>query len=437
MPKVEAGEKVGPVNYASAFTGFDPPVPGGSVRAFGELTGFIKADQYLRDRLLNPHMQFKDPEAAQEAQDWLLEMQARHIPLQLIDRYVHVTNSWDFTEMGFHTVYEPYARVLFSDTLSFDIHVPVLFVRFPDRPFELTPNIVIAPIDPGMQIARLSIRAYLPYVHDAVVAAATHAVVLKNYSVENQGEWSLNTIFHKPSAYPLDVIDAAFAALRVVTGVHTGYAQLLIRPHDWAIGYKADLPPLEGTSVRAYPDRFERWYWLVDPLPSVDESELAQIAHTYAGFEAATENSMRIALGRLNRCHLREADADIALDATIGLEALLSDGEPQEITHKLALRAAALSRLWPHATRSPAQVFREIKKIYAHRSAIVHGSSRPDRTREIKLPDERRVDATDLAVEYLRMALHVLAVNERLRDPRAIDAELLLADPGQGCDPHD
>src|SRR5260370_42543411 len=95
---------------------------------------------------------------------------------------------------------------------------------------------------------------------------------------------------------------------------------------------------------------------------------------------------LELVIKRLNSCYMREEQEDAILDATIGLEILLSDGDTQEVTHKLALRLAALSTLVPGCEQQAATVFRNVKKaIYAFRSAVVPGNEKKaSKTREVQ-----------------------------------------------------
>ena len=138
----------------------------------------------------------------------------------------------------------------------------------------------------------------------------------------------------------------------------------------------------------------------------------------------------------MNLCYLRDDPEDAAIDATIGLEAALSDDEPQEMTHKLALRVAALSCYFNDCQKSTHQVFREIKSVYRYRSALVHGSSSSDKRREIRVSETVRIEASELAAEYLRAVVRALAANAEFRKPTYIDRHLLLDEPTRDPNEH-
>lgn len=128
---------------------------------------------------------------------------------------------------------------------------------------------------------------------------------------------------------------------------------------------------------------------------------------------------------------MREEEEDAILDATIGLEILLSDGDTQEVTHKLALRLAALSTLVLGYEYQAATIFRNVKRtIYPYRSAVVHGNeSRASKTREIRTEAGEAIPAVKLAIEYLGMTIRAVAAHPEYLDLALIDEKLLL---GQG-----
>jgi hypothetical protein len=207
----------------------------------------------------------------------------------------------------------------------------------------------------------------------------------------------------------------------------TGYGQLLLEPVGWAHKYKAHLPPLEGTSTRRYPSEFEDGYWLRPSVPTVTREEAIKIGDAFRKLQSSLGvNQLRIASRRLNLCYLREDEEDAILDATIGLESLLAGGERNEITHKLALRMAALSTLDQSNQRDAVKIFRDIKEIYSFRSAVAHGSSKTTKKREIAIKEDETIPVVTAAINYLRMALGILLDHSQYRNVTNIDEELLL-----------
>lgn len=125
---------------------------------------------------------------------------------------------------------------------------------------------------------------------------------------------------------------------------------------------------------------------------------------------------------------VRDSEEDSLLDATIALEALiLSDGGVQEMTHKLAMRIGALSKLDVDFEKEPKIVFSDVKKIYQYRLSIVHGNKNVDKNRYIQINTEEKIPTATLAVEYLKLSLKILLNNpDYITYPNKIDENLLL-----------
>jgi hypothetical protein len=113
------------------------------------------------------------------------------------------------------------------------------------------------------------------------------------------------------------------------------------------------------------------------------------------------------------------------LDATIGLEALCSDGSAQEINYKLRLRIAALLQL-SEEEYDPIKVFDTVRNIYKYRSAVIHGKGKLDKVREITSEASPPIPTISKAIEYLREILKVLIHNPEYLDTEKLDEELLL-----------
>ena len=153
--------------------------------------------------------------------------------------------------------------------------------------------------------------------------------------------WHLCGMFSGNSeSYPLNVIDGFFAALRLITGYPTGYAQLVVLPLGWASDYKAEWCDFKQRPSGTLPPWFEKGYWNED-VPLVTTKQMQEVASLYLTIQKLNEKRLTVALRRFNLNSLRRNAEDGLLDAMIGLEALLSDGN-QEMTYKVALRMAGL-----------------------------------------------------------------------------------------------
>jgi hypothetical protein len=349
----------------------------------------------------------------------------------IFDRYVHIYSDRSYSDNRLMQVYKPAEVAIFSEVLPVDIVVPILFQKFAFAHLELGERVAVSRMSEPFQLARASARAYGPGVHDSVLGAATHALVLTGWEVKNSNRWYAADLMSDVNAYPLEQIDRFFTAARIVSNASIGYAQLLLRPVGWARTYKAHLPPLEGTSIRRYPMEFENFYWLRE-IATTEERVVQEWGQMYNALINDDRNQMSIASRRLDAAFFREHEDDAVLDATIAMETLLLQGERQEQTHKLALRVAALSKIYDGDNRkigTAIEVFRRVKRIYAYRSAVAHGSTDTTKQRQIKLSEEAKAPAVSLALTYLAMIMEVLLKRPEYSNADRIDEELLLAGP--------
>lgn len=418
----------GPINYRNAFGGFSSELDANKIKSFLNLWDFVKDQATIKKRLLHPNMliEREDDQKFNEKTLDITKFIVFGIPEDLIDRYIHIHDTFEFSKIDFDQIYNEYIASIFEDKLYIDICIPLLFLKFDFDHAVLGPSFKIDKMDDSFQLARAPIQAYGPSVHKSVLSCATHMLVLEGWFISNENQWQLSEIISNVGAYPHENINNFFASLRIVTGFDTGYAQLLMRPKGWAKDYKAHLPPLYGTSIRAYPSKFENYYWNKKDIPNLSLNVCKEIGSIFTQLSEAQENEIRVAIKRLNQCFLREDEEDSIIDATIGLESLISDDDRQEMTHKLAMRIGALSKLAENQFKKPYDVFQEIKKIYAYRSAVVHGSTKTQKKKEIKLDESRTIPASDLAIEYLRKILKILIVEPIYRKPTEIDKKLLL-----------
>jgi hypothetical protein len=349
-----------------------------------------------------------------------------------IDRYIHITGATSFDSDRFLEIYLPLEAGLLLEELPIEIHTPILLVSFPSDSYDLEDAISITRMSEPMQLARARRDHDTHNVDENLLQQASHSLVLRNYVLPNS-DYRLRPWGYGASPAVFETIDTFFACLRIVTSIETGYAQILFVPIGWAHSYTASLPPLEGLTTRKYPPNF----WPVSAFYGNEFSKISdhQIESVLDLFGALTliQNTgqgsrVRLAIKRLNSCYMREDEQDTILDATIGLEILLSDGDTQEVTHKLALRLAALSTLVPGYEQQAATIFRNVKStIYPFRSAVVHGNEKKaSKTREIKVATGEAIAAVKLAVEYLGMAVRAVVTHPEYLAPATIDERLLL-----------
>jgi len=345
----------------------------------------------------------------------------------LTEGYVH-RFGFTFDRGKFLQVYLPRENALVEDQLAIEIWVPILHLAFGADEIELTPDVWVSRMPEDFQLARARLFRGSEEIQHGIVQAATHALILKDYTLPNLGYLTKFGSFLNPSSPILEIINTFFAALRMLMEAKTGYGQILVVPIGWAGSYVASLPDVEGVALRRYPP--DLGGELDRAIPALSLEQLSAVGVLFSKILKLQERSaghrMQLAIRRLNNCFLREDGEDAILDAIIGMELLLSDGST-EITHKLALRMAALSSTiqdYPHA---PSAVFKHVKSIYGFRSAVVHGDQkRANDTREIKMEDGSTISTVKLATDYLGMAVRAIAQQPEYFTPHNIDEKLLL-----------
>lgn len=351
---------------------------------------------------------------------------------QLIDHYVHVTGSPRFEEARFEGLYSLWENCVFRDRLDFDIVVPIVCLTFDGDDFDFG-DFAIARMSEELQLARSDKRTLAVAAHDTVAGAATHALVLRGWYIDNRGFFSTGALSNAEAfSDALKKVEAFFSALRIVTGADTGFAQVLARPDGWAEMWTAHLQYIYGFSLRAYPDKLENYGWLQSP-PTIGRSDVDRIARLYVALTEGGHNRVRLAARRLSAAFLRQHEEDAILDVTIGLETLLADDSRNEITYRLALRLAALCAIAPFEGQKPSKVFLLAKKLYDFRSAVVHGSPKAEKKRLVALTPEQNIPAVALGTRLLRHALATLIDHPECLDMQVVDAELLDRTPQHGA----
>lgn len=335
-----------------------------------------------------------------------------------VDRYIHVHNSFEANDEKLKSVFAPLFWTLIQSKYNVTIVIPIAIVPFEFDRLKISNRAYIMKMDDVFQLSRARVRNHGSGAHKNVVDAATHAFVLTGWQFNDIDDYyDIQRSMSSLDAFPKKEINTLFAALRLATGYGTGYAQLIYWPRGWACNYTAGLLPLSGTTVRQYPQDFDNFGWnkKFDTLTKADAKSIGQL---YTALLECEQPQIGIAIKRLNSCYLRDNDEDTIIDACIGLEALLSDGDGNEMTHKLALRLAALKKL---NNEDAAQTFKEVKNIYAVRSSIVHGGRRSKKKN--KMTNE---EAAKKALTFISDCIKTLLENRDFLDPKEIDSKLLL-----------
>lgn len=349
---------------------------------------------------------------------------------ELVDRYIHLFNRYDLNARLFQNIYLPLENYIYASKFDFDFMVPILKLGFDfERASFPQSRVSIEKMSDKIQIARM--RLVPPWLWSQVkeIGYATHAVIFKKWTVENRNTDLLNTILFYETIYmydePRHYADCFLAALRIVTDCDAGYTQVLIKPYKWGSNYVADLPDIKGTDI-VNPALFINPKLSEQKNAAIDLKTVRMVVKVFTRLIESKSNRLSIAIKRLNLSYERENEEDVIIDIAIAIEALLSDDNTQEITHKLALRIAALSKYDTIVRETPNVIFEQVKKIYGFRSAVVHGSSNANKKREIKLATREIVPSVKKGIEYVSMIIRVLLNYPRFQNPLLIDSELLL-----------
>jgi hypothetical protein len=348
--------------------------------------------------------------------------------LDIIGKYKALYPNSPFEIEKFMPLYSLIETAIFDDDLKISIAIPIVFLKFPFSEFQVSENIKIVEMDSDLQRACALLAKDATSISDYVLNGATHMLHLSNYNLKNRGYVQNWKTFTDLDFYPLDLINDFFTALRLVSGPTNGFALLLILPNGWADALEPYLPRIYGTTTKAFPSTLERRYWHSSPISMVGMSTTEKIRDTFLKIQRIQNNRFTVAKRRFDLGMMRENEQDAIIDVTIAMEALLGT-DSQEMTHKLSLRMGALAALVEGKPYGAKEVFRKMKKIYAYRSAIVHGEnfSKLQEKREVRLDNGPKELAIDLALEYLEMAMMVLLDHSTYLDhPEAIDWDLLL-----------
>ena len=258
----------------------------------------------------------------------------------------------------------------FASELTGDIVVPLVLTAFDaTEPIRLFDDFWLEPLDEAAHRARALDSSQYEPASPLIAAAATHAIVQRNQSFRNT-MWPPQ--IHRGvdlTPVSLETVNRVLESIHIVTGKQSGYAQVLVRSESWVSwhGWINDLPHIwKAATMKVYPNSINGgWMRPMEPIPATQISEVAAVLTALI----RSPKNVQLAARRCFRSTFREDIEDEILDATIGIEALLSHGR-DELTHRMSLRAAtALAGEF----RTDA-IYEILKQVYAQRSQIVHGT---------------------------------------------------------------
>ena len=353
-----------------------------------------------------------------------------------VNRYLYVTKkfqSGDIDNILLHSLIEKQLNRIYMKKLPVNIYIPVSFLEFGSDKIAITDTISIIRMDNGFQTSRFLANRFNSAQESAAAQCAGFAIMISGCSLRNEENLSLSDAFSDYAQYPSQIetiINDLFAVIRIVQNAETDYGQLLIEPDGWAEEWITDLPPLYEVKIKTYKESTKIVDFLRYNIVSINDESIDLIKKLYLEIqrqrEEATFRKVVIALQRLNRCMLRNSDDDIALDAIIGIETLLSGDTRGEITYTISNRISVIAAKLSACPYTPSEARLALKKIYAFRSDIVHGRDLA-KNRIIKI-NGQELETKKLAVEFLRYSLLFLLCNPQYLEVRqfeiALDASL-------------
>jgi hypothetical protein len=345
-----------------------------------------------------------------------------HVLAGMCDSYVH-KYSLNFDEEQFSEMFEKYYNSIIQKKLSINICVPIIFGQFESEEIILSENIIIKKIDEAIQLSRNERTSFTSSAHSTVIGAATHALLLKNWTIENLSIERLENSLHDINSYKsaLEIVNNVFSALRIaIPKVEIGYAQIICLPVNWQSSFNADILQTFVASERNYPQYFEDYWWLKTQLINSQLDQNIIKAFTYVSNSPYIELSCK----RLNRACMNSRESDSIIDISIALESLLTNDSKSEINYKLAVRASLLNKYYPFKEYSSQQIFELCKKIYDYRSSIVHGDKKREKNaRIIQLAIDEKIEINEIAQEFLKHIIWTIA-DQNITTPKDIDTLL-------------
>jgi len=409
-----------PIDYTYPFRAFSGEREAWPA-SWTDLWSFVESDPRLRE-FFNVDLFRSSSSSGESYGELMLRMRMQ----DLLDHYVHSTGLLNFRKAQFLPLFLKWARSIYPEVLPVEFVVPVIFADFEIDDYSLPAGMAIRRMSRSTQLARSPGESTGVAVNREVLGAATHALVLTSWELPNKSLWDRDKIPTDVGAMEAVIphVDRFFAAVRAVTGFDTGYGQILTRGMDWADRWSAHLEDLFVLQVREYPERIATG-WRRAARPKVSEAQMGFVSEILSGLEEGGTQRLAIAARRLNSAYLRREEADSVIDICIGLETLLVGDDRGEITHKLAMRLAAVWQITPALEYSPHEVFVAAKKLYAYRSAVVHGSRKADRRRVIRPRPDVEVPAVQLGLDLLRHCLLVAARQPEVLDEGVLDQRVL------------
>ena len=398
-----------PRRFKGAFgieDGYKTAVLCSDVPGIQALLEFVKQHSTLKEWLVPSRI--SDDDFAER----LLTFAVSDLPLEIVDRHIHIAG-WDLDDEVVSEIYGELETWWLSTELPVELWIPILGIDFEADSLKFFDGVSVRRLSADEQLARWP--GHRLDGQESLVAMATHALIIPGWAMPNRDSLGWLAANWGPPEH-VQQAEHFFQSLAMVTDQPSGYIQVVASPVGWAPGYVANLPAMLIGALVAN-KRSMRFRHESEPLTTLDNDKIKRLTTAYS----ARSNSKELALAaaRLLSAERRSDDADRIVDLCVGLEALLSDSQG-ETTYKIAIRAAAM--LAKAGMTKPSGFIGPMKKIYAHRSSVVHG--RAGTTTAAVEIDGRTIPTETLARDVLRQLLQVRMADQSLT-PNEIDNRLL------------
>lgn len=400
-----------PVKYTAVFGAkpgvYDTVGTYSDLAAYDELRRFVSEQPALREYLAPDRL-------GDDLREHVLSVNVADVPLEMAERHLHI-QGWTVDEDALTRNYQELETWWLNEELPVELIVPIVAVDFAADSMRFGDGSRVDRLSEGEQLVRWPGQR-LSNGLDRVLAMSTHALVVPDNAM---GNIEALAWLRPADAEVHNVrVERFFQALAAVTGAPSGYLQVLFRPLGWSPGYLADLPVLiPGPVQERFSARLDRR--LSEPAAVVDAAGASQLQRAYSGL--ADEVSAELAGMRLLSAERRQSETDRILDLCIGIEALISDSSPGDTTYKLAVRTAAV--LAERGLAAPSEFIDIMKRVYAHRSALVHGKRNTGKTGRVKLGEQ--TFSVEAAARFILRELLLARLNAPDLTPDEIDGRII------------
>jgi hypothetical protein len=380
-----------------------------------DLMNYVKGHADIAD-LFQIRMPDGSLNESQDAYEIMTRIGAVRLVMSVMTR-ADALDIW--SDAALSELYGELEAALLAPSLTAELIVPLIGVdiEFEERLY-ISEHVWIERMGDKLQIARAPVDSSIYAVPSALAGAAVVAVVVEGVTLENSPHWK-RQISTGLDGLQIDVVEDACTAIRILSDAQIGYSQVLIRPVGWADHWTHDLPALEEVArVRRYWPMFDHYGWLAKPAV-ISAEEVNDLPGVFEHFRSAPPR-VKLAGKRLSESAMEPDEPDSAVDACIGIEALVGE-EHDELVHRMALRAA--TALAPNG--DPQAIYKMVKSAYDYRSAIVHGTEPSKKKQQVPLPGGGAIPARALARILLRALLRSVLANDGGWTPADLDTRLL------------